>query len=488
MMGDISSMSPILPIILCGGSGTRLWPLSRKDFPKQFVPMINGSSLLDLTFERVRQISSSVYCVASQDHRFLVAEAARVNGCQATILLEPEGRNTAAAIALSILAVQGATKDNPYLLVCPSDHYIPDVSAFTRMIEAGCRVAGDHSIVTFGILPTYPATEYGYIHCDSQNGSDDFRNVQKFIEKPDVQKAKALIAAGDVFWNAGIFLMRAQVMADALSYHAPEIWSLCQAAMANKKVESCSTNDPTSVFVLPDRDSFLSVPSVSIDVAVMEKFSSIRLVPFQGDWSDVGGWVAVADLTPGDEQGNRLVGSALALGSQNVYVRAPYRPVVTLGVHDLVVVDTIDAVLVAHTSQADNVRQVVTELEKVGRPQAQAHRKVYRPWGWYDLLEQGPGFQVKRLMINIGASISLQLHHHRDEHWVVIQGQAHVQYGNEKIILGPGQSAHILKGMRHRLTNMGDCPLSVIEVQTGDYLGEDDIVRFDDQYGRVEYT
>ena len=466
----------IQPVILCGGSGTRLWPLSRKSFPKQFVPLIGEKSLLQLTLERVAQLGDSarnnVMCVAAEEHRFLVAEAmtaARVSG---PVILEPSPRNTAAAMALAALAAM----PEQLLLFCPADHHIPDNQAFAAMVAQGQAAAERGAIVTYGVVPSFPATAYGYIQLGSAH-ADGSHTVARFIEKPAAAEAQALILQGDVLWNAGIFLCRAQTLLQALGQHAPDILTSCQQAM-DSVAQDLS-------FVRPDASTFNTCRSESIDYAVMERHADVAVVPFSGAWSDVGSWNAVADLSVPDANGNRIEGHGLAIDATRTFIYSPHRQVVALGTQDLIIVDTPDALLVAARTHVESVKTVVAQLEARRSPQAALHRKVARPWGWYDSIDQGERFQVKRISVKPGASLSLQKHHHRAEHWIVVKGAAEVTRGTEVFLLTENQSTYIPIGEVHRLHNPGKTDLEMIEVQSGSYLGEDDIVRFEDVYGQI---
>lgn len=466
----------IQSVILCGGSGTRLWPLSRKSFPKQFVPLVGNKSLLQLTLERVAQLSSDpaakVMCVAADEHRFLVTEAMQAAKVSGLIILEPKARNTAAAMALAALAAQ---PEQP-LLFCPADHHIPDARAFAAMVEQGQAAAGQGAIVTFGVVPSFPSTAYGYIQ-QGEARPDGSHTVACFIEKPAADKAQALILQGNVLWNAGIFLCKAETLLKALQQHAPDILASCQQAMASAV--------PDQLFIRPEQQVFSICRSESIDYAVMEHHANVAVVPFSGAWSDVGSWNAVADLTAADANGNRVEGQGLAIEASQTYIHAPHRPVVALGTHDLLIIDTPDALLVAARSHAESVKTVVAELEARQSPQAALHRKVARPWGWYDSIDMGERFQVKRIAVKPGASLSLQKHHHRAEHWIVVKGTAEITNGDKTLLLTENQSTYIPLGVAHRLANPGAIPLEIIEVQSGSYLGEDDIVRIHDQYKRT---
>ena len=473
--------SNIKPVILCGGSGTRLWPLSRESFPKQFVPLIEGKSLLGLTLDRVKSLDSPI-CVTNEEHRFFVQDLllhdSQSANSSTSILLEPVGRNTAAAMASSALMPDVSPSD--LLLFLPSDHFVPDIDSFVSTIEAGVAAANEGFIVTFGVQPSFPSTAYGYI----QKGdtldlvSDEINTyaVKRFEEKPVLEKAQAMLLSGNYLWNAGIFLCTASTLLEALGKHAPDILSSCQQAMQSPEIDGH--------FIRPDKESFLSCRSESIDYAVMEHFDKVAVVPFKGAWSDVGSWNAVASLTPEDQAGNRISGQGMAVQSINTYINAPHRPVIALGTSNLVIVDTPDAVLVASVDKVEQVKDVVAALKKAGQSQAVTHRKVARPWGWYDSIDMGERFQVKRIAVKPGASLSLQMHHHRAEHWIVVKGTAKVTNGDQVFLLEENQSTYIPIGAKHRLENPGKTDLEMIEVQSGGYLGEDDIVRFEDTYGR----
>jgi mannose-1-phosphate guanylyltransferase/mannose-6-phosphate isomerase len=470
----------IKSVILCGGSGTRLWPLSRESFPKQFVPLINGQSLLGLTIHRIKSLGAPI-CVTNEEHRFIVQETlndASLN-TKASILLEPAGRNTAAAMASAVL--MPGVADSDLLLFLPSDHFVPDVDAFILTMRSGVEAARSGYIITFGVQPSFPSAAYGYIQKGSQlsdlkNGSESVYVVKRFVEKPPTDRAQEMLLSGDYLWNAGIFLCQASVLKSALNQHALDILVSSQIAMQSAQVDDD--------FVRPDSEAFLACRSESIDYAVMEHFEKVAVVPFRGAWSDVGSWNAVAALSCADETGNRISGQGLALQSTNTYINAPHRPVVALGANDLVIVDTPDAVLVASVDKVEQVKDVVAQLKKEGKTQAVIHRRVARPWGWYDSIDKGDRFQVKRIAVKPGASLSLQMHHHRAEHWIVVKGSAKVTNGEDVFILEENQSTYIPIGVKHRLENPGKTDLEMIEVQSGSYLGEDDIIRFEDTYGR----
>jgi mannose-1-phosphate guanylyltransferase/mannose-6-phosphate isomerase len=474
-------LSIIKPIILCGGSGTRLWPLSRESFPKQFVPLIEGESLLKLTIDRVKSLGSPI-CVTNEEHRFFVQDlmnkVSKLENSSASILLEPAGRNTAAAMSISALMPGIASSD--LLLFLPADHFVPDIDAFVSTIEAGISAAKAGFIVTFGIQPSFPSNAYGYIHKGDPLDfvSDEFITyaVKRFEEKPVLEKAQAMLLSGNYLWNAGIFLCTASTLLEALDKHAPDILGSSKQAMQILEIDGN--------FARPNKESFLSCRSESIDYAVMEHFDKVAVIPFKGAWSDVGSWNAVAALTPEDQSGNRINGKGIAVQSNNIYINAPHRPVVALGISDLVIVDTPDAILIVSKDKVEQVKDLVTILKKAGKAEAVTHRKVARPWGWYDSIDVGERFQVKRIAVKPGASLSLQMHHHRAEHWIVVKGTAKVTNGDQVFQLAENQSTYIPIGVKHRLENPGKTYLEMIEVQSGGYLGEDDIVRFEDTYGR----
>lgn len=472
----------IIPVVLCGGSGTRLWPVSRKSFPKQFVPLIDGKSLLELTLARLRKHSEQVVCVTGEEHRFLVAEAQEAAQTQGMQILEPCGKNTAAAMALAALQASSESEADPLLLFCPADHHIPDSDAFVKTVHQGVAAAKNGAIVTFGVNPTFPSTAYGYIGKGMQNADGSFA-VSRFIEKPDAHNATLLVMSGNVLWNAGIFLISAKTLLSALAEHAPDILNTCRESMAHAKQE---TTPYGHAYVRPDATLFNQCRSESIDYAVLEKHPHTVVVPFAGIWSDVGSWNAVAELTPKDGNGNRIVGQGSAHHSHNTFIHAPHRPVAALGTEDLLIIDTPDALLVVHGDYVEQVKHVVGELETQGCDPATAHRRVARPWGWYDSIDMGQRFQVKRIGVKPGASLSLQRHRHRAEHWIVVQGIAEVTCGKEIFTLTENESTFIPIGEVHRLRNPGQTELEMIEVQSGSYLGEDDIERLEDAYGRVK--
>ncbi|MDH6594027.1 mannose-1-phosphate guanylyltransferase/mannose-6-phosphate isomerase [Variovorax sp. TBS-050B] len=463
----------IHPVVLCGGNGTRLWPLSRKALPKQFAPLIGDKSLLQLTLERLSSLNREVTCIASEDHRFLVREAADKAGTTGRQILEPVARNTAAAIAAAALLAPGP---EALLLFAPSDHHIPDTELFAETVRSGIDAALAGHIVTFGIAPSFASTAYGYIEAGPDLADGRSRAVTRFMEKPSAEVAEALILHGGYWWNAGIFLARASTLLAALRTHAPDILEACERAAAGVTVDGS--------FHRLDPEAFAACRSDSIDYAVMEKHAGVAVVKFNGNWSDVGSWNAVAKLHGADDTGNRLSGKARALGARDTFIHAPHRPVVALGTEHLIIVDTLDAVLVANADCAEQVGEVVKMLSREGHPEATEHRRVVRPWGDYDSLDTGERFQVKRITVKPGCKLSLQMHHHRSEHWIVVKGTAKATCDGQVSLVRENESIYLPLGAIHRLENPGKTILEVIEVQTGGYLGEDDIVRFDDTYGR----
>ncbi len=469
----------IRPVILCGGSGTRLWPLSRKAFPKQFIPLFGDKSLLQLTLERLAPLTDgqagAVTCVASEEHRFLVADVADQAGMAVMQILEPEPKNTAAAMALAALTAPA----DSLLLFCPADHHIPHVEAFTAMVRGAVPSALAGQLVTFGVQPSTPSTAYGYIQKGAPSADGGFR-VERFVEKPQLAAALDFLSSGQYLWNAGIFLSRATTLIEALGRYSPDILEACRQATAQPLRDGHFTRVDAAVFA--------RCRSQSIDYAVMERADNVMVYPFNGVWSDVGSWTAVADLADADTAGNRAAGSvghAHHIRSSATYIYAGGdRPVVALGTSELLIIDTPDALLVANTTDAEAVKEAVAKLESLDAAQAVQHRRVARPWGWYDCVDVGERHQVKRITVRVGASLSLQMHHHRAEHWIIVSGCAEVINGDQVLRLVENQSTYIPVGQKHRLTNTGTTLLELIEVQSGAYLGEDDIVRFEDTYGR----
>ncbi|WP_372720953.1 mannose-1-phosphate guanylyltransferase/mannose-6-phosphate isomerase [Immundisolibacter sp.] len=469
----------IIPVILSGGAGTRLWPLSRELYPKQFLPLTGERSLLQQTIVRVHGLANVAppLVVCNEEHRFLVAEQLREIGVTgAQILLEPVGRNTAPAVALAALRLQSAG-DDPLLLVLPSDHVIVDTAAFRAAVTAGSAAAAGGALVTFGVLPTRPETGYGYIRAgDPVDAKGPARRVQAFVEKPDAARAAAYVASGDYLWNGGMFLFSASAYLAELERHAPAILAACRAA--------CDGISADLDFVRVRREPFLDAPSDSIDYAVMEHTDRAVVVPLDAGWSDVGSWDALLEVQAADARGNVISGDVLAQDVDDSLIRAESRLVAALGIKNHIIVETADAVLVADRSRAQDVKRLVERLKAERRDEPLVHRQVFRPWGSYEGLVLTERFQVKRIVVKPGASLSLQMHHHRAEHWVVVKGTARVTCGAEVKLLAEDESTYIPIGTTHRLENPGRIPLEIIEVQSGSYLGEDDIVRFEDNYGR----
>jgi len=472
-------------IILCGGSGTRLWPLSREQYPKQLLALSGPDTLLQATVRRADQALAtagrkllSPIVVANEDYRFITAEQLRQTGVvPATIVLEPVGRNTAPALTLAaMIALQ--TGDDPVLLVMPADHIIGDIQAFRAAAADGFTYAETGKLVTFGIRPTRPETGFGYIHAAAPAGPEGGRAISAFVEKPDAATAERYVATGEHFWNAGIFMMRASVWLAQLGATRPDIVAACRAAFAARSVDQD--------FLRVGNEAFAACPADSIDYAVMEKLPAGMgvVIPLAAGWSDVGAWDALWQLGGKDADNNVLQGDVMAVATHDTLAISQSRLVVLVGLEEAVVVETPDAVLVAHKSRMQQVKDVVARLKHEGRTEANAHRKIYRPWGYYDSIDAGSRFQVKRIVVNPGAALSLQLHHHRAEHWVVVRGTARVTRGEDVFLVSENESTYIPLGTRHRLENPGKVPLEMIEVQSGAYLGEDDIVRFEDHYGR----
>ncbi|MBV6670527.1 mannose-1-phosphate guanylyltransferase/mannose-6-phosphate isomerase [Xanthomonas euvesicatoria] len=467
-------MSDVLPIILSGGSGTRLWPLSRESYPKQFLPLVGDKSMLQSTWLRAAPVAGHApIVVANEEHRFMAAEQLQQLGVKpSAILLEPKGRNTAPAIAVAALE---ATRDgaDPLLLVLPSDHVIGNEAAFQAAVKVAADAAAQGKLVTFGIKPTAPETGYGYIKAGAGTGASA---VERFVEKPDLATAQSYLASGEYYWNSGMFLFRASRYLEELRKFHPAIADACQKAWENGKRDAD--------FTRLDKDAFAASPSDSIDYAVMEKTADAVVVPLDAGWNDVGSWSSLLDVSKQDAQGNAHHGDVIQLDCQNTYAYGS-RLIAMVGLEDVVVVETPDAVLVGHRDRIQEVKDVVSQIKTAGRSEATWHRKVYRPWGAYDSIDMGQRHQVKRITVKPGAVLSLQMHHHRAEHWIVVSGTAEVTRGEEVLLLTENQSTYIPLGVTHRLRNPGKLPLELIEVQSGSYLGEDDIVRFEDTYGRA---
>ncbi len=475
----------VQPVLLCGGSGTRLWPLSRAGFPKQFLSLGSNETLFQQAATRLAAIGGQgilakpLLLVSNAEHRFLAAEQLREVGVPLqAALLEPVGRNTAPALTLAALAAV-ESGDDPVLIVTPSDQTVLDNAAFADAMRTAVAVAQSGGIVILGIPPDHPETGYGYIRAETAAGTEASR-VLAFVEKPDQATATRYLAEGGYYWNAGMFVLKASVWLAALQQFRPDIADATRAAWVQRRQDGA--------FIRPGDENFRAIPAESIDYAVMERCPgsaiSVSMVPLQAGWSDLGAWDAVWNTLPRDTGGNALHGDIITVDSGNNLVHATSRLVALVGAHDLVVIETPDAVLVADRRQSQQVKAVVAALQQAGREEHALHRKVYRPWGWYDSIDEGGRFKVKRIQVNPKASLSLQMHHHRAEHWVVVKGTAEVTNGDKTILLGENQSTYIPLGATHRLSNPGTIPLEIIEVQSGSYLGEDDIVRFEDNYGR----
>ncbi len=469
----------VWPVVMAGGSGTRLWPLSRSGYPKQFLVLAGNTSLFQQAVSRLKGLADSQIEVAApvvvgnEEHRFLVLDQLReISAEPSAVLLEPMGRNTAPAVTLAALQALESGHD-PVLVVTPADQTVTDGAAFTASLRRAVQAAAEGAITILGVTPDAPETGYGYIRADGER-------VTQFIEKPDAATASKYLAAGGYYWNAGMFVLRASVWMAALERFRPDIANACRLAYAAR------AND--ALFVRPGKAEFAAVPAESVDYAVMEKCPGvldIRMEPLAAGWNDLGAWEAVWQVAQKDARGNAFVGDVIFSDSDNTLVHATSRLVGVVGLTDVVVVETADAVLVSSRAKSQDVKNIVTHLGREQRGEHALHRKVHRPWGWYDSIDQGPRDQVKRIMVKPGASLSLQMHHHRAEHWIVVTGTAEVTLGSKVMLLTENQSTYIPLGETHRLRNPGKVPLEIIEVQSGSYLGEDDIVRFEDTYGRT---
>lgn len=469
--------TPLTPVIMAGGSGTRLWPLSRESFPKQFLALDGQASMLQQTLTRLQGLgAASPLVVSAEQHRFLVAEQLRqLNVLDHNILLEPAGRNTAPAVALAALHASRSGQD-PLLLVLAADHWIHDTAAFQTAVRQALSLAAEGALVTFGIVPTQAETGYGYIRQGAALASGAHQ-VSAFVEKPSLELARQYLASGQYLWNSGMFLFRASRYLQALQKHRPDILASCQQAMARAQTDLN--------FVRVDAQTFCACPDDSIDYAVMEKTDQAVVMPLDADWSDVGAFASLWDQLPQDAAGNVHQGDVLAHDSHNNLVIAENALVATVGLRDTVVIQTKDAILVAPRDQAQHVKQIVAKLKGAGRSEHHIHRQVYRPWGHYDSVEAGDRYQVKRIQVQPGGKLSLQMHHHRAEHWIVVSGTARVTLEGQARLLTENESIYLPLGAVHSLENPGKIPLELIEVQVGAYLGEDDIVRLQDQYGRA---
>lgn len=479
-------MIEVTPVILCGGSGTRLWPLSRTGFPKQFLCLTGKESLFQQAAQRLSNLNNTNIQVATplivtgEEHRFLASEQLRELGLQpGAALLEPVGRNTAPALTLAALAAVENGSD-PILVVTPADQTVRNTSAFKSATQAAVEEAQHGAVVILGVTPNSPETGYGYIQIDQATSINAAQTVKRFVEKPNEATAKAYLEEGCYYWNAGMFVLKASVWLRALEQFRPDILEATRNAWLHRTTDAH--------FIRPGKTEFEAIPAESVDYAVMERCPGsefpIKMVPLNAGWNDLGAWDAVWNVLPKDEQGNAHQGDVLSTNSHNTLVHATSRLVSLVGVENLIVIETADAVLVADKSCSQNVKHIVNQLTAKGREEPALHRKVHRPWGWYDSIDEGNRFKVKRIQVNPKASLSLQKHHHRAEHWIVVTGTAEITNGDKTILLTENQSTYIPLGETHRLANPGTIPLEIIEVQSGSYLGEDDIVRFEDNYGR----
>lgn len=479
-----------IPVILCGGSGTRLWPLSRAGFPKQFLALTGTDSLFQQAAKRMSTLGTddiavaSPYVVSGEEHRFLATEQLRETGIElGAALLEPCGRNTAPALTLAALAAL-EEGDDPVLVVTPADQTVADTDAFSSAMRMAVREADRGSIVILGIAPDRPETGYGYIQADAKNAAGVMK-VERFVEKPTIETAQQYLDEGGYYWNAGMFVLKASAWMAALDRFRPDIAQATRLAWAARTTDKSTSNH----FVRPGRQEFELIPSESVDYAVMEHGPSanlpIKMVLLDAGWSDLGAWEAVWGVSPKDPSGNAHQGDVITSDSRNTLVHATSRLVALVGVENLIVVETPDAVLVADKSRSQEVKRIVEQLASQKREEHHLHRKVHRPWGWYDSIDEGGRFKVKRIQVKPKASLSLQKHHHRAEHWIVVRGTAEITNGKQVLTLTENESTYIPLGEVHRLANPGSIPLEIIEVQSGSYLGEDDIVRFEDTYGRA---
>lgn len=466
----------ILPVIMAGGTGSRLWPLSRDLMPKQFLKLNGDYTMLQATVRRLAKVDAlAPLVICNEEHRFIAAEQLRqIKQLDHNIILEPVGRNTAPAIALAAMAAVKKGQD-PLLLVLAADHVIANTLAFEQAVAKAQQLAAQDKLVTFGIVPTHAETGYGYI-CRGEATGEAFA-VKRFVEKPDAATAQQYIASGDYYWNSGMFMFKASRYLAELKQHRPDIYTACEQAMLEV--------NPDLDFIRVNKDAFIACPDDSVDYAVMEKTASAVVVPLDAGWSDVGSWSSLWDISAKDADGNVCNGDVLTVGSQNNYIFAETGLVATVGLQDVVVVQTKDAVLVSAKDKVQDIKKVVQQLKASGRTEHKIHREVYRPWGKYDSIDNGERYQVKRITVKPGEKLSIQMHHHRAEHWIVVSGTANVTVDGKDTLLSENQSVYIPLGAVHALENPGKIPLELIEVQSGSYLGEDDIVRFSDRYGRA---
>ncbi len=475
----------VIPIILCGGKGTRLWPLSRQSFPKQFLALYgdNKKSLLQQTQERISFLSgiTEPIIICNEEHRFLVAEQMRdINVKPKAIILENEGKNTAPAIALGAIKALEEVQEDPLLLILSADHIIRDLNVFSKVLKQGCKSALENNLVTFGIVPNHPETGYGYIESEFILDKHNIKGsrIKRFIEKPDKELAQKLVKSKKYTWNSGMFVFRNSLIIKELNKYAPLVLESCKKALFN------SVRDLD--FIRIEGASFSKSPNIPIDIAVMEKTNLGLVLPLDAGWSDIGNWESLWENEKRDSLGNVIKGKVFNQGSSDCYIKSENSLLVTLGLKDLIVVETSDAILAANKKELNNIKTVLKKLDKKGYKEVNLHRKIYRPWGSYTSLIENEKWLVKSIEVNPGSKLSLQMHHHRTEHWIVVKGTAKVEIDNKIFVLGENQSTFIPLGSKHRLSNPEKNNLILIEIQSGDYIGEDDIVRFEDDYGRIK--
>lgn len=477
----------LIPLILAGGAGTRLWPVSREAAPKPFIPLPDGQTLLQKTMLRAAALSGTaeVITITNREYYFRTKDeysAIKLStDLKLSYILEPFGRNTASAVAIGAITALEHFGSNATLLVLPADHLIQDLSGFQNAVAEATHLAKQGFLVTFGIKPLRPETGYGYIETGQSLDTQSSYRAKRFVEKPSEEVAASYLAAGHYWWNSGMFCFTVNALLQALEQHAPKILQQAQTTWSASKRTALGNSAMHEV----DAASFAAMPSISLDYAVMEKADNVALVPSCFDWSDIGSWQALSELTPPDRDGNRVLGEAVTVGTSNTYIQTDGRLIAAVGVSDLMIIDTEDAVLIAHRDQAQEVKAVANELKARGHEAYKLHRTVTRPWGTYTVLQEGPRFKIKRIEVKPKQALSLQMHHHRSEHWIVVNGTAEVTRNQETYFVRTNESTYIPAGQQHRLANPGIVDLVLIEVQCGDYLGEDDIVRFDDRYGRV---